>query len=175
MSKENKEPLLPKSPPSPVMDNKWLGVVETNTNIVIIHHWSEYDQGTHKIHEIEISNFHRVLDIIIQSIHQFYPDQTDPNQFSLRIADKSGKPKTSMPVLDIGQMIYDTGIVRFALCNKSLDIRKSEKFEKLDDTPADKEPPKTIQNVLTEPTKTNLEQRGKKNPKKKICCCFYSD
>ena len=166
--------MLPKSPPSPVHDNRWLEASNLNSKIVIIHHWSEYDQGSHTIHEIEIQQTHRVLDVIMLSVQQFYPQGTDPSMFSLRIADKSGKPKTSMPVLDISQGIFDTGIVRFALCNKALDSRRSEKFEKFEEpSPTEiKEPPKTV--TVTSST-ANLEQHTQKSTKKRICCCFYSE
>ena len=72
MSKEYSEPLLPKSPPSPVYGSKDLDPGLVNTKIIMIHHWSDYDQGMHKVNEIEISQSHRVLDIIMISINQFY-------------------------------------------------------------------------------------------------------
>lgn len=173
MSKENQEPLLPKSPPSPVQEIKWLESGTSNTKIVIIHHWSEYDQGSHKIHEIEIQNSHRVLDIIILSAQQFYPGTTDPSMFSLRIANASGKPKTSMPVLDVGQGIFDTGIVRFALCSKVLDSKRSELFENFEAA----SPTETVENpkIVGAPI-NHLEQHEKKpSTRKRICCCFYSE
>ena len=175
MSKEYNESLLPKSPPSPLKDNKWLDVASSNTKKIIIHYWSEYDEGLHKFHEIEITNTHRVLDVIILSIQQFEPSAIDPGQFYLRIADKSGKPKTSMPTLDVGQGIFDIGIVRFALCSKLLDARRSEKFEKFEDqSPTEiKEPPAFLTNQSDNKVVT-LEQRGKSG-RRKICCCFYSE
>ena len=79
-----------------------------------------------------------------------------------------------MPVLDVSQGIFDIGIVRFALCNKAQDSRRSEKFEKFEAlSPTDiKEPPKTV--VIAANT-ANLEQNKKKSTKSKICCCFYSE
>jgi hypothetical protein len=171
MSKEKQEPLLGKSPPKE-FESKW--GESRNTKTIMVHHWSEYDQGVHKFHEIEINNGLRVLDIIILSIQQFYPSETDPSQFFIRLADKSGKPKTSMPVLDVGQTIYDTGMVRFALCSKQQDVRKSEKFEKFEDNPASpKESPNT--SAATNKTSNILEQHQKRTVKKKFCCCFNSE
>ena len=117
-----------------------------------------------------------MLDAILLSLLQFQPTVTDPNQFSLRIADKAGKPKTSMPTLDVGQGIFDIGIVRFALCNKLLDSSRSEKFEKFEDQAAPEvvEPPKFITNQ-SDTKIENLQQKGKSTTRRKICCCFYSE
>lgn len=170
------EPLLPMSPPSP-MKGVGLEFGVSNTKFIVVHHWSEYDMGVHKIHEIEISGSNRVLDVIMLSVTQFYALGTDPSNFNLRIADKSGKPKTSMPVLDINQDIMQFDIVRFALCNKEQDSKRSGKFDKYEPiTPPANEPPKNIKTPdKIKGSPQSMEQRTSIKIKKKICCCFTSD
>ncbi|OMJ80311.1 hypothetical protein SteCoe_19465 [Stentor coeruleus] len=170
------EPLLPMSPPSP-LKGVGLDLGSSNTKIIVVHHWSEYDEGTHKIHEIEITGSNRVLDVIMLSVAQFYTSGADPSNFNLRLADKSGKPKTSMPVLDINQGIMQIGVVRFALCSKGQDVKRSEKFDKYEETTSStSDPPKNVkitENIKGSPQ--SMEQRTSVKIKKKICCCFTSD
>lgn len=179
MSKEIQEPILPKSPPSPPSPLYRVGLdpVSSDTKIVVVHYWSEYDTGNHKIHEIEITSSNRVLDAIILSIEQFYPQGADPRNFYLRLADKSGKPKTSMPVLDVNQSIMQIGVVRFALCSKIQDVKRSEKFDEFNDLPNnEQEPPKVLgKNENDTGFKGSIEQNTSGTFKKRICCCFSSD
>jgi hypothetical protein len=167
MLKEIQEPILPKSPPSPPspLYRGGLDPVSSYTKLVVVHFWSEYDTGIHKMHQIEITSSDRVLDAIMLSIEKFYPQGADPRNFCLRLADKSGKPKTSMPVLDVNQIIMQIGVVRFVLCSKTQDVKRSEKFDEFNDLP----------NNEQVGIKGSIEQNTIGTFKKRICCCFSSD
>ncbi|OMJ74603.1 hypothetical protein SteCoe_26421 [Stentor coeruleus] len=111
------------------------------------------------------------------SIAQFYPQGADPGSFYLRLADKSGKPKTSMPVLDVNQSIMQIGVVRFALCSKIQDVKRSEKFDEFNDLANNhQEPPKVLgRNENDKEIQESIKQNTSGTFKKKICCCFSSD
>lgn len=120
------------------------------------------------MHEMDVSHTSRVLDIVLESIGQFELEHKNVADYSLRMANGSGKPKMSMPAFDIGQNVLETKITRFALCVKK--VEKQEVFVKVEDSsPLLKNEEKKQEEKKVE----NLQQDGKR--RNKFCCCFYSE
>mmetsp|Transcript_31476 Transcript_31476/g.31168 ORF Transcript_31476/g.31168 Transcript_31476/m.31168 type:complete len:127 (+) Transcript_31476:245-625(+) len=122
--------------------------------------------------EIEVFQNDRVFDVITRASEYFsakYNAPRDPSAYLLRFADKKGKPKTDMPVLDSGQSVIETNFVRFALCEKRFDEKSRDKMQpvvNLDD-----------ETSFTAPETPSAKQPAveeKRTIKKKFCCCFTS-
>lgn len=165
MSDEFKEPLLPSSPLTPGETKLFFG---SDSSRIIIHYWSDFDSGDHQMHEMDISHNSRILDVILEAINQFELEHKNLSDYSLRMANGSGKPKTSMPAFDLGQNALETRITRFALCYKR--IEKQETFVQVEETsPVLKSEEKRVEEKRVQ----TLQQDEKK--RRKFCCCFYSD
>ena len=178
MSEGISDPLLPSSPLTAGESRLFFGA--SSTSKVLIHYWSNFDSGEHQIHEMEITQLSHILDIIIESIQIFNLTHKAPSDFLLRMANGSGKPKTSMPAFDVGTNVIESGTTRFALCLKT--IEKKENFEVLGESspllsnPAGQTLVKHEEKKQKEETKTNLQQSHQKSEKRRrFCCCFYSE
>ena len=120
------------------------------------------------MHEMDISHNSCILDVILESIAQFELQHKNPSDYCLRMANGSGKPKTSMPAFDLGQNVLETRNTRFALCFKK--VEKQETFVQVEETsPLLKNEEKKVEEKRIQ----NLQQDGKK--RRKFCCCFYSE
>jgi hypothetical protein len=179
MSKELSESLLPSSPLTAGESKLFFGV--SSTSKVVIHYWSNFDSGDHLIHEMEVTQMSHILDIIVDSIQKFNLAIKNPSEYQLRMANGSGKPKTSMPAFDVAINALETGTTRFALCLKK--VEKKEEFETVGESspllPRDdpqvkekKEDGHKNQEKVEAP-RQSLQQSGK--PRRRFCCCFYTE
>ena len=178
MSEGIRDPLLPSSPLTAGESRLFFGA--SSTSRVLVHYWSHFDSGEHQIHEMEITQLSHILDIIIESIQIFNLTHKTPSDFLLRMANGSGKPKTSMPAFDVGTNVMETGTTRFALCLKNFE--KKQEFEAVGESSPllnnpDNEPvAKKEEKKQNEESKISLQQSHQKAEKRRrFCCCFYSE
>ncbi len=175
MSKELSDSLLPSSPLTAGESKLFFGV--SSTSKVVVHYWSNFDSGDHLIHEMEVTQMSHILDIIVDSIQNFDLTRKSPNDYLLRMANSSGKPKTSMPAFDVGINAIETGTTRFALCFKGGE--KKEEFETVGESspllppdPLPQKEKKEVKEKAKEP-RESLQQSGKQ--RRRFCCCFYTE
>jgi hypothetical protein len=107
---------------------------EFPTKKVMVHYWRDYDKGDHLFTEVETSPDYSVLDLMHEmkeKINKKLEDKKDISNYVIRTANKEGKPKIDMPILETSQKVHSLGFVRFVLCESDLDIRARKNLEEL--------------------------------------------
>lgn len=105
--------------------------------LISIHYWTEYRKGLHLICQKEATQHDTVSDIIKYAIECFeklkeergFEMDSNPEHYVMRLASKTGQPKTDLPILHIDQNIVGMKFQRFTLCNKEDDFRLRDALE----------------------------------------------
>lgn len=133
-----------------------------------MHYWSQFNDGDHHMVDIDAYQNDKIIDLVTKSVEHFSVKngiKNDPMIYLLRFADKKGKPKTDMPLLDIGQSAIDANFQRFALCEKKQDEKAKEVMEPVADF-EDKTPPPPSH------AKTTPAQNQNAKSEEKRCKCL---
>lgn len=97
--------------------------IEVPGKIVIVHYWEEFNTGKHLVFEQEV-NEHTVQDLVLTMqglILKTLGKKKDVGCLLVRFANKEGRPKIDMPLVQISQKVNNISFERFAICDKVLD------------------------------------------------------
>jgi hypothetical protein len=105
--------------------------------LISIHYWTEYRKGLHLICQKEATQSDTVSDIIKYAIDCFermkkergFDMDSNPQHYVMRLASKTGQPKTDLPILHSDQNIVGMKFQRFTLCNIEDDLRLKDALE----------------------------------------------
>lgn len=105
--------------------------------LISIHYWTEYRKGLHLICQKEATQHDTVSDIIKYAIECFqrmkketgFEMDSNLQHYVMRLASKTGLPKTDLPILHSDQNIVGMKFQRFTLCNKEDDCRLRDALE----------------------------------------------
>ena len=128
--------------------------IELQGKKVIIHYWEEFDSGKHISFELEVgadNTIEDLINIMIKNINKSAKVQKNSSEFIVRIANKSGLPKTDLPMFEIKQKVQNVAFDRFVVCDKNLDDKvgmSNEEFQLIDENQFKEEEPLKEKNVL---------------------------
>ena len=149
--------------------------LELHKVMISVHYWAQYNKGQHLMHNLEVYQNQKVIDVIEIAVKYFsevlMQEQTQMDSqignYLLRFANKQGQPKSDMPYLDAGQSVIETCYFRFALCHRMVDEKAKVKLRAISNL-------EDVSKFETLP-QSMFEAEEKKTKRNFLCCCFSSD